>query len=92
MVITNAAKLPGAFLFLTIKTPKGDFAGVAYDESITKSTKLKELQERYLKGSGPNLPYTERFAALPLDGTLVWQGKDLVSYGMDYHIISEQQP
>jgi len=81
MPITDPARLPGAFLFLTIKTPGGNFAGVAYDENITKGTKLKDLRDRYLGGSGSNLPYMERFAPLPTDNTLVWQGQNLVSYG-----------
>jgi hypothetical protein len=82
MPIDNPAKLPGAFLFFTIKTAQNtSFAGVAYDESITKGTTLQQLQQRYLSSNATNLPYMERFAQIPTDGTSVWQGKDNVTYG-----------
>jgi hypothetical protein len=82
MTISNAAKLPGAFLFLTVKTPSGNFASVAYDENIQKGTKLKDLRQKYLADGGVNLPYNERFAVLPADGSKVWEGANLTSYGM----------
>jgi hypothetical protein len=47
----------GAFLFFTIKLPdNSSFAAVAYDKNITKGTKLKELQNRYLSGGGVSSP------------------------------------
>jgi len=81
MPIVNPARLPGAFLFFTIKTAQGaSFAGVAYDENITKTTKLQDLQQRYLAGGGAKLPYMERFTPIT-EGTSPWQGKDNVTYG-----------
>jgi hypothetical protein len=82
ITIDNPAKLPGAFLFFTIKTASGSsFAGVAYDEKITKTTKLQELQQSYLSSGGAKLPYMERFTQVATDGTSPWQGKDNVTYG-----------
>ena len=81
MAITDPARLPGAFLFFTIKTPTGSFASVAYDEKITKTTKLQDLQQRYLSGNGAKLPYMERFAPITSEGVSTWQGKDNVTYG-----------
>ncbi|KAI9866069.1 MAG: hypothetical protein M1813_001630 [Trichoglossum hirsutum] len=88
MPITNPAQLPEAFLFFTIKLlDNGGFAIVAYGESVTEGTKLKELQGRYLSRGGASLPYMEKFAPPPTDGTLVWQSQNLVSY--DKHISQE---
>jgi hypothetical protein len=88
MSITNAAKLPGAFLFFTIKTASGaTFAAVAFDENIAKGTTLQSLQAKYLGSGGANLPYMERFADMPTDGTSAWQGKEAISYGMCHVIV-----
>ena len=90
MSITDAAKLPGAFLFLTFTTATDSFAAVAYDENIKKGMKLGDLRNQYFKDYGVKLPYMEKFASLPKDVTSVWQGQNLVSYGVYYRIISSQ--
>ena len=85
VTITDAANLPGAFLFLTVKgTPQGDFAMVAYDPEIAKDTKLKDLKGKYVDG----FPYMERFA--PYTSDKIWEGKDRVSYGKNvYKIVAK---
>jgi hypothetical protein len=86
VLIKDAANLPGAFLFFRFTTPKGSFAGIAYDPTITKDTKLKQLQDRYFfQNHTKNLPYIEKFAPIPStpssEGTKIWKGDNSVYYG-----------
>ena len=82
MPITNPARLPGAFLFFTLKTPQGlKFAGLAYDEKIDSTTKLQELQKKYFSNNGINLPYMERFTEITEADGSGWQGKSGTTYG-----------
>ena len=82
--ITNAEKLPGAFLFFTVKPRNGSaFAGVAYDATISKGQDLREIVKRYLEGNGDHIPYMEKFADLgeELTEQTVWHGTSEISYG-----------
>ncbi|KAI9692205.1 MAG: hypothetical protein M1822_006435 [Bathelium mastoideum] len=62
--ISNPAKLPGAFLFLTVKTaggaagPAGTHTSVAYDPTVIKGTTLEQLSKNY---TASELPYIETF-------------------------------
>jgi hypothetical protein len=74
--INNPAQLPGAFLFLSIKTKTGEkIATVAYDENIQPKTKLADIRNKYLKA----LPYNERFGLY--DSAKIWEGDGMTSYG-----------
>lgn len=85
MGVTDAAKLPGAFLFLKVTdTSDNIYYSLAYDETITPGMTLAQLRAKYLPEGGPKLPYNERFAGpftAANDSQVVWDSAQDVSYG-----------